>query len=149
MALGDSLSAALVARDDPPDDSHFSTPTAQSLKGAVSGAGNVGQTPYVAAANAKPHVRYPGQWEEYRGLAYPIGVDPGAVTLASILSHFTPQPLLGGSTGHHPPLACASEACGRGDEDGLNAAVSGSVAAGLKAQVTGECGLGAGVMAVT
>lgn len=63
-------------------------------------------------------------------------MDPDAISIASILSHYTN--LTGGSVGHAQPLGCASKACGRSDDDGLDAAISGSVASSLKSQVTGE-----------
>lgn len=75
-------------------------------------------------------------WREYPGLSYPTGLDPDAVSLASIFSHYTN--LTGGSTGHHLPVSCASKLCGKGQKDGLNAAVSGSTARSLQEQVTGK-----------
>jgi phospholipase B1 len=75
-------------------------------------------------------------WSEYRGLSYPTGLDPGTISIASILSRYTN--LTGGSTGHHLPASCPAKVCGLREQDGLNAAISGSVASGLKAQVSGE-----------
>jgi hypothetical protein len=79
----------------------------------------------------------PSDWLEYRGLSYPIGVDDEALSIASIPEHYTP--LQGVSRGHGKPLQCASKVCGRRSQDGLNAAISGSVAVSLKSQVTGMC----------
>ena len=55
----------------------------------------------------------------------------------SILSHYSPN-LTGSSIGHHIPATCPGPRCNkRPKEDGLNAAVSGSMAKSLVAQVRG------------
>lgn len=74
---------------------------------------------------------------EYRGLSYPIGGDEGAITFPNILSHWNPQ-LVGMSKGHHPVLACVGGRCLWRNEDGLNAAISGSRSADLILQVKGK-----------
>lgn len=69
-------------------------------------------------------------------MSYPTGLDSGIVSIASILSHYTN--LTGGSTGSHLPATCPATACGFRARDGLNAAVSGSMARNLRAQVDRE-----------
>lgn len=59
------------------------------------------------------------------------------MTIANIMGHYSSN-LTGGSLGYGPPLGCASKACGRTAEQGLNAAISGSVASSLNSQVTGR-----------
>lgn len=142
MALGDSLSAGLLARDSVEEFRH-----SHSRIKAANDQVHMHAPPTLTNTSFIPNLE---PWQEYRGLAYPIGLDPGAITFASILSHFTPRPLIGTSEGHHSPLSCAAEACGRTEKDGLNAAISGSVAGSLKSQVTGEliCGRERGHMSV-
>ncbi|KAI9633160.1 uncharacterized protein MKK02DRAFT_18674 [Dioszegia hungarica] len=106
-ALGDSISAALVARASPDQELHAKR-----------------------RLSANPLT----VWSEYRGLSYPTGLDPGTISLASILSRYTN--VTGGSMGHHLPASCPAKVCGLREQDGLNAAISGSVASGLKAQVS-------------
>jgi phospholipase B1 len=82
--------------------------------------------------------------EEYRGVSYAIGGDPGAVTLPNILGHYSN--LTGASIGHRPPVTCGVPGVSRlcsphHEEDRFNAAVSGSTAAALVAEVQGRCGL--------
>ncbi|EIW72937.1 hypothetical protein TREMEDRAFT_15851, partial [Tremella mesenterica DSM 1558] len=111
MSIGDSITAGLVARPYPDD-------------------------PEAAHDMQIPHSPRKGKlfiWEEYRGLSYATGMDDDAISLAKIISHYSPE-LVGGSIGHHPPVSCAAKAC-HPDTDGLNAAVSGSVAANLLSQV--------------
>lgn len=74
-------------------------------------------------------------------MSYPIGNDPGAITVATILSHYSPS-LTGVSTGHHPTVDCFGPRCtDRLAEDGLNAAISGSMAKSLVGQVQGKFAL--------
>ncbi|TYJ57438.1 hypothetical protein B9479_001754 [Cryptococcus floricola] len=119
MALGDSISAGLLAR-----------PSRTSSSSVLP------QIPFLPKSV---------DIQEYRGVSYPIGSDPGAVTIPNILSHFITSSseqgtkVQGGSTGHHPPVACLQSFGVRGcmprpDEDGLNAAISGSVSASLLRQ---------------
>jgi phospholipase B1 len=84
----------------------------------------------------------PPTYNEYRGLSYPIGRDPLALTIPNILSHYVPS-LSGGSVGKHPLVSCFSGlgvhiGCEHPEGDGTNAAISGSIAAGLVGQVRGE-----------
>ncbi|WVQ72265.1 hypothetical protein IAR50_001814 [Cryptococcus sp. DSM 104548] len=122
MALGDSISAGLLARPARSSPSSHTFPQISFLPKSV-------------------------DIQEYRGVSYPIGADPGAVTIPNILSHFISsssdgrsEQVQGGSTGHHPPVACLQGFGVRGcmprpDEDGLNAAISGSVSSSLIRQV--------------
>lgn len=68
---------------------------------------------------------------EYRGLSYPIGGDDDAITLPNILAHYSPG-LRGMSRGSHLPVTVL-----RPEQDGLNAAVGGSLSASLLGQVQG------------
>ena len=118
MALGDSITAGLLAKSsrDPVPTRSFSLLL------------NDEQLPL----HTKPSIA-----DEYRGVSYTTGYDPGAITIASILSHYSPN-ITGASVGHHPPIACTRPWCDDTfDKDGLNAAVSGSVAASLIRQVSG------------
>jgi hypothetical protein len=72
---------------------------------------------------------------EYRGSSYAAGGDPSAITLPNIISHYTP--LIGASTGSHPPLTCIAGRCVHPETDGLNAAVSGAKVDALMAQARG------------
>ena len=115
MALGDSITAGFLAR--PGDAPHFR-----------SGSGQRAQLPMTNVPT----------FEEWRGLAYPIGGDSGAVTLPNILAHWSPE-LTGMSVGHHPFQAFFAEDYGwRDTDDGLNGAVTGSHSESLVAQVAGE-----------
>lgn len=123
MALGDSITAGLLARG-------------SRSSSACSGPSPLGpQRPLLPSFDI----------QEYRGLSYPIGSDPGAITVPQILRHFSPsaEEIPGSSKGKHPPVACLNgwsiKGCAeRPEEDGLNAAVSGSVSAALLRQVEGE-----------
>lgn len=123
MALGDSITAGLLARGS-------RSSSASSAPSQVDP-----QRPLLPFLDI----------QEYRGLSYPIGSDPGAITIPEILRHFSPsaKEIPGSSKGKHPPVTCLNgwgiKGCGeRPEEDGLNAAVSGSVSAGLLRQVEGE-----------
>lgn len=106
VALGDSITAGLVARKEP-DEPHMR------------------QSELVTPL---------GQWQEYRSLSYPIGMDDDALTIAKIIAHYSPN-ITGGSTSYHQPVSCPSTLC-HPESDGLNAAVSGSVSASLVSQVS-------------
>jgi len=113
MALGDSITAGFLARS--------------------------GDAPQLASSSGEqePMMVLP-TFEEWRGLAYPIGGDPSAVTLPNILMHWSPE-LTGMSVGHHPFQALFAEDGGwRIANDGLNGAVTGSHSESLVAQVAGE-----------
>ncbi|OWZ36407.1 hypothetical protein C347_00578 [Cryptococcus neoformans AD2-60a] len=120
MALGDSITAGLLARGS-------RSSSASSAPSQVDR-----QRPLLPSLDI----------QEYRGLSYPIGSDPGAITIPEILRHFSPsaEEIPGSSKGKHPPVTCLNgwgiKGCAeRPEEDGLNAAVSGSVSAGLLRQV--------------
>lgn len=124
MALGDSITAGLLARGS----------RSSSASSAPSQVGR--QRPLLPSLDI----------QEYRGLSYPIGSDPGVITIPEILRHFSPsaEEIPGSSKGKHPPVTCLNgwgiKGCAeRPEEDGLNAAVSGSVSAGLLRQVEGGC----------
>jgi phospholipase B1 len=73
---------------------------------------------------------------EWRGLSYAAGGDRGALTFPNLLSHYTR--LVGMSYGRHPVL-CVGEGEGcHPPSDGLNGAVSGSIATSLLGQAQGE-----------
>lgn len=79
--------------------------------------------------------------EEFRGVSYAAGGDAGAITLPNILAHYNPN-VTGAATGHHPPVSCGLPGMSRvctphSDDDRLNAAISGSVAAALVGQARG------------
>ncbi|WVR03054.1 hypothetical protein IAU60_000043 [Kwoniella sp. DSM 27419] len=123
MALGDSITAGLLARGSRDDHQmSFEVPN-QPLWPA--------NLPEIA---------------EWRGVSYPIGADPDAITIHNIISHYVRRhhdALLGGSKGHHAPLGCLINGVDVGcfprpKKDGLNAAISGSVSASLINQVTGH-----------
>lgn len=139
MAMGDSLTAALVARDSP-EELPWLTDTdqvpMQSERHIPLLATNKGVADAIATTVG------PADWLEYRGLSYPIGVDDEAISIASILEHYTP--LEGVSRGHGKPIKCAARVCGRDERAGLNAAISGSVATSLQSQVTGDLLFGTG-----
>lgn len=111
MALGDSITAGFLARSD-----LFQPDFNQAA-----------QRPILTV----PVVR------EYRGLSYPIGGDPDAITFPNILQHWS-KDLKGMSRGHHPLLACIGGWCAWRYDDGLNAAISGSTSQNLVLQVKGE-----------
>ncbi|KAK8844732.1 hypothetical protein IAR55_006582 [Kwoniella newhampshirensis] len=130
MALGDSITAGLLARgtrDERTSSTHEQTPFPNLLTIA-----------------------------EFRGLSYPIGYDTDAITIPRILEHYVGERNISGvSRGQHPPTSCLGTGPGgpgvgagtilgsrmggvctpRPAEDGLNAAVSGSVSGNLMAQV--------------
>lgn len=140
-ALGDSISAALVARVSPEEDfDQYMRPNEIVTYGSEDQKPLAGMFFTSTGANHETILTHSANrfsiWQEYRGLSYSTGLDPGAISLASILSHYTN--LTGGSTGSHLPATCPAAACGLRERDGLNAAVSGSVARGLRAQVDGE-----------
>ncbi|KAL7419380.1 hypothetical protein Q5752_006218 [Cryptotrichosporon argae] len=113
VALGDSISAGLLARDGTEPRSRrgsqemFSSPAPLAL---------------VAL--------------EHRGVAYPSGLDAGALTLPALLSHYAN--VSGASAGAHPVLGCPGPVCIHPDDDGLNAAVSGATSGRLLAEAR-EC----------
>ena len=117
MALGDSITAGFLARS-PAEHQQQSPPTEGQLRTQ-----KILSRPIVA--------------NEYRGLAYPIGGDEGAVTIPNILSHWS-RDLVGMSTGHHPLLACVGSFCTWKYDDGLNVALSGSTSDSLLSQVRGK-----------
>lgn len=127
MALGDSITAGLLAKSTRAGPLHH-------LHAVDDGA----QLSFQPASNSVlPRL------DEYRGVSYSTGNDPGAISIASILLHYSPN-LTGASIGHHPPVKCVGPVCERPEGDGLNAAVSGSLADSLFAQVEGmSLGLGA------
>nr|XP_018266174.1 uncharacterized protein I303_00143 [Kwoniella dejecticola CBS 10117]OBR88332.1 hypothetical protein I303_00143 [Kwoniella dejecticola CBS 10117] len=111
-ALGDSITAALLARGSR-DDSHLH---------------------FLSRTRVQPQ-----KIAEWRGLSYATGSDENAITIPNILKHYSPN-LTGTSTGRHPPISCLGMGwdigCGlHPAEDGLNAAISGSLAVGLLSQV--------------
>jgi phospholipase B1 len=116
MALGDSITAGLLAG-----------PSTRSDEVASS----------LLKEGSAPVFGLPPPISEYRGLSYPIGSDPDAITFPNILSQFTSRNLTGPSRGKHIPMGCVLGYCGHGEEDGLNAAMSGSVSLNLYGQVKG------------
>ena len=134
MAIGDSITAGFLAQ--PSDsESEYASPS-DSASGQrlqldrtdqPSKRDNGAQTVMAALPGIK----------EYRGLSYPIGGDPGAITIPNILSHYSPN-VTGMSKGHHPLLACVGGWCVWRYDDGLNGAVSGSTSGNLISQVRGE-----------
>ncbi|WVF66567.1 hypothetical protein IAT40_001307 [Kwoniella sp. CBS 6097] len=148
MALGDSISAGLLARGGQDTeksrsraeiailDGRNAQQVFESNSGQSTGSG-LGRIPWRSKLGI-PEIA------EWRGISYPIGLDEDAITFSTILQHYTHrrfnESLIGGSRGRHPPLACAGIGIGVGclphpEEDGLNAAISGSVSEGLMSQV--------------
>ncbi|WVN88522.1 uncharacterized protein L203_103733 [Cryptococcus depauperatus CBS 7841] len=112
MAIGDSITAGLLA----------------------------GQSRSSSNSRQRPFYSKLFDIQEYRGLSYPTGGDPGSITIARILEHYIGHPVTGVSKGQHPPIVClqglgAKGCMDRPEEDGLNAGISGSIAAGLVRQV--------------
>lgn len=126
MAIGDSISAALLARNgerNPEVAPHEEGVSAQAVL-----------QPSSSSSNDAP-LSYPSI-QEWRGVSYAIGADLGALTFPNILAHYTH--VEGASTGHHPVVCVGGEQGGcHPPSDGLNAAVSGSIAASLWGQVAG------------
>ncbi|KAK6904726.1 hypothetical protein I203_105542 [Kwoniella mangroviensis CBS 8507] len=112
MALGDSITAGLLARGSREDLSQLSSK--QRPMG-------IERIPEIA---------------EWRGISYPMGSDEGAITIPNILRHYT-RNVTGVSAGHHPPISCLGVGCGaiHPEGDGLNAAISGSTSKSLMSQV--------------
>ncbi len=125
MALGDSISAGLFAKSTREGPLSRPSPPPPSLHVADEQQLPLGSKPILSSLIAI---------DEYRGVSYPTGNDPGAITIASILSRYSPN-LTGVSTGHHPPITCVGPVCQRPEGDGLNVAVSGSLSASLLGQV--------------
>ncbi|WWD22714.1 hypothetical protein CI109_107207 [Kwoniella shandongensis] len=138
MALGDSITAGLLARGSR-DDYDYD----YSLSSTPSGGS---QRPFRPISNRLLSIA------EYRGLSYPIGYDEDAITIPRILDTYARKNLTGVSRGQHPPTTCLGTGPNPGidlgkvfgkkgictprpEEDGLNAAVSGSVSGNLMAQV--------------
>ncbi|WVQ82911.1 hypothetical protein IAT38_005047 [Cryptococcus sp. DSM 104549] len=132
MALGDSITAGLLARgsrDPPIPRNHRSSSSSFPPSSSDSD-------------TQRPLSIFPSllDVQEYRGLSYAVGSDPGAITIPHIIGHFAGANVTGGSRGKHPPVACLEGfgigVCGpRPEGDGLNAGISGSVSAGLEGQV--------------
>ncbi|WVQ64327.1 uncharacterized protein L199_002489 [Kwoniella botswanensis] len=112
IALGDSITAGLLARGSRDDLSQLSSK--QRPMG-------IQRIPDIV---------------EWRGISYPIGSDDGAITIPNILRHYT-RNVTGVSAGHHRPISCLSVGCGaiHPEGDGLNAAISGSTSNSLMSQV--------------
>ena len=129
MAIGDSITAGFLAQ--PSDSESELSPVDRSgpiSKDTIYSGSPGGDAQIVMSAI--PSIK------EYRGLSYPIGGDPGAITIPNILSHYTPN-IIGMSRGHHPLLACVGGWCVWRYDDGLNGAVSGSTSGNLLSQVRG------------
>lgn len=124
MAIGDSITAGFLAR--PSDSDSDSELTHVTRSPVLERGGDNAQKPMSVLPGIK----------EYRGLSYPIGGDPGAITIPNILSHYSPN-LTGMSKGHHPLSACVGGWCVWRYDDGLNGAVSGSTSGNLLSQVRG------------
>ncbi|OCF38612.1 hypothetical protein I317_07602 [Kwoniella heveanensis CBS 569] len=148
MALGDSITAGLLARGGPDGEKSRSRPDPQD---SINTEKREYQQNVFSSNLASASVRFPWRTRlgipeiaEWRGVSYPIGLDDDAITFSTILQHYTDranETLVGGSRGRHPPLACLGMGIGVGclphpEEDGLNAAISGSVSEGLMSQVT-------------
>ena len=115
MALGDSITAGLLAT------------SSRNLGPQLASRGEQSSFQRVSVAAI----------DEYRGVSYPTGNDPGAISIASIMSHYSPN-MTGISYGHHPTIVCPGGKCERPEQDGLNMAVSGSLAKDMFGQVQGE-----------
>ncbi|RSH83935.1 hypothetical protein EHS25_005179 [Saitozyma podzolica] len=134
-ALGDSITAGFLARTgrDEPSGEH-TVIVVDPEDGEVQEGESAGAQQFL------PHFPWSlPTYNEYRGLSYPIGRDPLALTIPNILSHYVPS-LSGGSVGKHPLVSCFSGlgvhiGCEHPEGDGTNAAISGSIAAGLVGQV--------------
>lgn len=114
MALGDSITAGFLAKS--PRDADIITDSLQHAQSTFDFRSSI--------------------LNEYRGVSYPIGNDEGAITIASILSHYSPN-LTGVSIGHHPVGSDKRKNEDQLRKDGLNVAVSGSKAKDLIGQVRG------------
>ncbi|BEI83151.1 hypothetical protein CcaverHIS002_0310190 [Cutaneotrichosporon cavernicola] len=121
MALGDSISAALLARGGWDPQTH--TPSSPQEEGQVT---------FLAPSELQaPNPGVP-DIQEWRGLSYAAGGDEGALTIPNLLSHY--NPVVGMSYGRHPVLCVGlGEGC-HPPSDGLNGAISGSIAASLLGQ---------------
>ncbi|WWC90174.1 uncharacterized protein L201_005107 [Kwoniella dendrophila CBS 6074] len=120
MAMGDSISAALLARGSR-DGSSFDSN--QQMVFDKSGQ-KVLNLPEIA---------------EWRGISYATGSDPDAISIPNILKQYQKH-LTGPSTGHHSPITCLGlgwdiDCSSHPESDGLNAAISGSLSKGLMSQV--------------
>ncbi|KLT41312.1 hypothetical protein CC85DRAFT_303387 [Cutaneotrichosporon oleaginosum] len=130
MALGDSISAALLARggwepqarEEPQD--HSTHSLSQEAQKAFE---HPPASTALAPAPGVPEIL------EWRGLSYAAGGDRGALTLPNLLSHYTR--VVGMSYGRHPAICVGGESddC-HPPSDGLNGAVSGSIATSLLGQ---------------
>ncbi|GFZ44598.1 hypothetical protein JCM24511_02322 [Saitozyma sp. JCM 24511] len=135
-ALGDSITAGFLARTgrDEPSGEHTVIVVDPEDGEVHEGESEAGAQRFL------PHLPWSlPTYNEYRGLSYPIGRDPLALTIPNILSHYVPS-LSGGSVGKHPLVTCFSGlgvhiGCEHPEGDGTNAAISGSIAAGLVGQV--------------
>lgn len=139
MALGDSISAALLARDGVRDP-EFSSPPFLPSEDAQAILQHDPPTRLPSQAPNSPgdqNLVTASNIQEWRGVSYAIGADPGALTFPNILAHYTH--VVGTSTGHHSVVCVGGEYGGcHPPSDGLNAAVSGSIAASLWGQAVGE-----------
>ena len=132
MCTFDLLLGAETSR---PDDIEVIMAMGDSITGAF-----LAKAPWPQSALDSQHpLSAMGSFED-RGVSYPIGGDPGAITIATILEHYSN--VTGASTGSHPRGGCIAGLCTGVEGDGLNAAVGGSVAASMRGQVESECGLG-------
>ncbi|WWC67286.1 uncharacterized protein I206_101194 [Kwoniella pini CBS 10737] len=124
-ALGDSITAALLARGSREDShSHPLSKYSSSKSSQDQKSFQLKNIPEIA---------------EWRGISYATGFDENAITIPNILKYYNSD-LIGPSTGHHSPISCLGTGwdigCGlHPSEDGLNAAISGSLSAGLLSQV--------------
>lgn len=73
-----------------------------------------------------------GKLEENRGLSFPIGQDPNALTLPNLFKKYTGNTLYGGSTGNH---FIEYVNWSYYEEDGLNAAQSGAIIQDITFQI--------------
>ncbi|WVW81292.1 hypothetical protein I302_103283 [Kwoniella bestiolae CBS 10118] len=124
MAMGDSITAGLLARGSRDD----YTPSVSERTNQYR------QRPFDLGVGRIPEIA------EWRGISYPIGSDEGAITIPTILQHYSKPEgkgnITGVSTGHHPPISCLGIGCAaHPEEDGLNAAISGSLSKSLIGQV--------------
>ncbi|WRT63230.1 uncharacterized protein IL334_000133 [Kwoniella shivajii] len=143
MAMGDSITAGLLARGSRND----LVSSIQIQEAAATGMGigiGVG-----IGTDKQYHFEIEGKEDylrkiipeiaEWRGLSYSIGSDDDSITIPNILKHYN-RNVSGTSTGHHSPISCLGTGWDIGcsnhpKEDGLNAAISGSLSAGLMSQV--------------
>ncbi|RSH88410.1 uncharacterized protein EHS24_000954 [Apiotrichum porosum] len=123
MAMGDSITAAFLAK---------------SGGWAIGSGGEIPSSWRREADGQAVFATVTPDAEEFRGVSYAAGGDAGAITLPNILAHYNPN-VTGAATGHHPPVSCGLPGMSRvctphSDDDRLNAAISGSVAAALVGQ---------------